>query len=929
MFAALATFVSRRWKFVILMWLMVLLLVGRFAPKWDDVTHDGDLAYLPIRMPSVQAELVLDEAFPHDRSKSQMVVVIGREDRRLDSPDRRIADDLARRFYRRLGIAGIRRAAELSNDATRLFSESNQAEAKVARSRAQRALNKSHDALHRVMQLDDALLNCEYLSDKHRFSDIADHLALLSKLQDENTDDSDPEKSYLLTPELSEYADSLPAQPNGRLPLLDVWSQHTNIVKSQLQSKDGKAQLIVLQLENEFLATDNIRVLEIVEQELAAVRDHVQHSQANPPTVGISGSAAVGGDMLRSAADSIRYTEVFTIILILLILLAVYRAPLLVTVPLITIGVSVKVATGLVAALTQLHVLPGMEWWDFKVFTTTKIFIVVILFGAGTDYCLFLISRYREHIAAGIEKGVAVAKALSGVGDALAASALTTIFGLAMMYFAEFGKFRSSGPAIGLCLAVTLLACVTLAPALLRAFGKTVFWPLGDRALPKPVLNSERRTSEQSLLTRFWQGVARVIVRRPGAVLLGSIALLLPLAWMGSSVEVTYDFLSQIDPKRPSRQGTELLRRHFPVGETGPVTVLANKVDGGFEATDKGTDFAALNEIHKLTETLHNTTGVRRVLSLSEPLGNPPSGLSMTTPAGREKVVLRRHPLVKDVFLTPVPQLQGDVARFELILDHDPFSIEAVHSLTHVDQKLSQLAERRDSFWYGTDFTYSGTTAAIRDLRDVTRSDTVRIQSLVVLAVFTVLLIIIRKPIESAFMIASVLFSFYVTIGATELFFGLAYGETYHGLDWKVPIFLFVILVAIGQDYNVYLATRVFEEQQRFGPFGGLRRAVILTGGIITSCGVIMAGTFLTMTAASWPGAIETLFPAMGSHLAASSGALRGIVELGFALALGVSLDTFVVRPILLPAFLAIMCRWQASPRTVSTVDGKVARQVQ
>lgn len=760
--------ISRYWPLAILLWLAAGAAIHYLAPRWDDVTRDGDLAYLPEEMASVQGERLLARAFPDIRSKSQVVFVLARPDASLSSGDWR--------------------------------------------------------AVHR----------------------------LAARLEPE-------------------------ARPD--LPVVEIWTPQTPVIGKKLVSEDRRAALIVLLLKNEFMAIENIDTLKSLRQIVASVRD--EEGFPDGLEVGMSGSAAIGGDMLDAAQESIQNTELATVVLVVLILMLVYRAPVLVVIPLLTICVAVAVSLDAVAALTQINQIPGLEHVDFKVFKTTKIFVVVILFGSGTDFCLFLISRYREELERGLTRAEAVARALGQVGEALVGSALTTILGLGTMFFADFGKYRNSGPAIGLCLAITLAACMTLAPALLRAFGGIIFWPFGVRQASSP--NAGEAAEGAARASRAWDRMSRVIIGRPGLILTTSLLAMAPLAYLGLSVRISYDLLEELRSDRPSVIGTRLLRRHFAPGDTGPVTVLARRTGAQFDTREGEI------EIARLTKRLYDLPGVAYVRSIAEPLGDRPGFFNVFSEQGRSKLAAKKHPQTKAIYLTQAKELAGDVTRLDVILKYDPFSSQATVALNEIAEMLKGLKNDPQSAWFDTEFVFTGTTAAVRDLQAVTQSDQTLIQRLVVFAVLGVLIAILRRPLICAYLILSVLFSYLVTIGATELVFSSLYSP-FNGLDWKVPIFLFVILTAIGEDYNIYLATRVFEEQKRWGPLEGLRVAVVRTGGIITSCGVIMAGTFISM-----------MF-----------GTLRGMLELGFALSLGVLLDTLVVRPVLVPAFLALLYRRSA-----------------
>lgn len=998
----LGRLVSRYWLALLAFWFAAALAARFFAPAWSEIAYDGDFEYLPPEMPSVVGGELLDAAFPEERSRSQVVLVIGRDslpaeggasvsdaeapqssaferepkpeqqpepqqqpepeskpateansvsepqppaaqksvpepgpdpasesksaqesqlepeaepggaaasvedsiaEAQASSPpaapsaiskaDEHVGMDLIRRLYHRLAEVSLQRAMAAGWKPTSPPQDP----------LAERYVTRARIALDEAIRADEQYYAyfAERLAkqadrpgqDSLQWPRLAiaywDRAMLRTAYGDSAGAAADREAALQLQPDIEAQTEPIADRDlTGWRSLLDVLTWNDPVIGHRLRSQ--RARLVVLRLESELAATENIATLSSLEEMIADVRDRNQGFTAPGLEILPTGSAAIGGEMLRSSADAIRYTEVLTVLLILVILAVIYRSPLLVAVPLVSILVAISCASGLVAMLASASELPGLGWLDLKVFTTSRIFVIVILFGAGTDYCLFLVSRLREE-AGDRPWGEAVEVSLSRVADALIGSAMTTVVGLAMLWVASFGKFHYSGPVIAICLLVALAVCTTLTPALLRALGPVVFWPGSP---PK-------RAAE--VHSPVWHQIAGAMTRRPARVLAIGMGLLIPPAIYGFLHEqsVTYDISSELGSGAVSRRGIQLLRDNLPLGEMSPTTLLLVRP----EPVERG-DLE--EDLRTLSAGLYRLPGVEAVRSAVDPLGDYPPGARMglfDKNAWRRRA-LKSHRISESYFLSDAKQFQNRLVRIDVVTAGDPFDASTANEVDAIRDYLAAVTDDPQSPWYGSRVALAGITPSIMDLRTVTLADASLIKFWVVVAVLLVLLVVIRRWGLSLYMIGTVLISYFATLGMTVLFFRFVYGDTYVGLDWKVPIFLFVILVAVGQDYNVYLVTRILEEQRGSHPLAAVRRALARTGGIITSCGLVMAGTFFSMTASAWaPGMLAWIGIGEGE----ATGSLRGITELGFALGLGVLLDTFYVRTVLLPAFCVLRSR--------------------
>jgi RND superfamily putative drug exporter len=627
-----------------------------------------------------------------------------------------------------------------------------------------------------------------------------------------------------------------------------------------LVSADGGGLLVVVELTTEFLAKQNWPVVGRIEEFVRGLRP--------PPgvDVALTGSAVIGRDRTRAERESARATELLTVILVVVLLVAIYRAPLLALIPLATVYLAVQLALGVLALLAGAGYL--------TLFEGVQIYITILAYGAGVDYSLFLTARYKEELDAGRPPREAIAGAIGGVGAALAASGATVMCGIGMMTFAQFGKFRQAGYAIPLSLFLVLAATLTFSPALVRLAGRWAFWPrLRGRGAA-----ASRGPGE---IARLWDALGHALVRRPRTIGLTTAGAMAPFAVAAIFLYgyLTYDLIGSLPADAPGVQGTRVLREHFPAGIMGPVTVLFVNRNVDFSGEDgrrlvgELTDRLAarkrelgLDDIRSLTAPLGMTGSEERAYALSDlPRDALKRGIER---AGRER------------YVTDFGERGNIGTRLDLILEDNPFSRASLDDLSRIQHAIPEVLP--GALREGTQVYITGAPASVRDLRDVTGHDRTRIEVLVLASVFVVLVLLLRRLWLSVYLILSVLFSYYATLGVAFAVFWLLDPHGFTGIDWKVAVFLFTILIAVGEDYNIFLMARVDEEQRRRGAVDGVLHALERTGPIISSCGVIMAGTFASLLA----------------------GSLTEMKQLGFALAFGVLLDTFVVRPILVPAFL-------------------------
>ncbi len=485
--------------------------------------------------------------------------------------------------------------------------------------------------------------------------------------------------------------------------------------------------------------------------------------------------------------------------LVFVLLIVIYRSPIFWAIPLVTVLFAEGTARGIAYALAEAGVTVNGQ---------TAGILPVLVFGAGTDYALLLVARYREELRRHEDRHEAMRVALRRAGPAIVASGLTVIAALLCLTVAEVNATSGLGPVAAVGIAVAMLAMLTLLPAALVTFGRRAFWPF----VPRYGGAGSDETHGP------WRRLGEWIAPRPRRVWLGTAiglgVLCLGLTQLSTGLTSGNQFRGAVE----SVQGQKLIDAAFPAGANAPTTVIV----------------PAASRAPAVVGALDRLGGVARAQVVET---DPQAG-----------------------------------ARLSVTLAEDPYS-QAAFELVPQLRQTAQAAG-------GNDVLVGGPTAEEHDLRSASARDNRVIVPIVLAVVFLILAALLRALVLPLLLMGTVVLSYAAALGISGFFFAHVFG--FPGAAPSLPLFAFIFLVALGVDYNIFLMTRVREETQAHGTRDGTIRGLAVTGGVITSAGIVLAGTFSTL-------AVLPLVP---------------LTEIGFAIAVGVLLDTFVVRSILVPALV-------------------------
>ncbi|MEK3973549.1 MMPL family transporter [Psychrobacillus sp. FSL K6-1267] len=523
----------------------------------------------------------------------------------------------------------------------------------------------------------------------------------------------------------------------------------------------------------------------------------------------ITGPAGIAGDTVKLFEQADIQLIFATIFIILILLIVIYRSPLLAFIPLLATVIVYQVANQTIALMGA----GGLE-----INNSTTSIMSILLFAAVIDYSLFVFSRYREELNHYESKYEAMKYAMRATGEPVLFAGGTVLAAMLILFFADFRDYQNFAPIFGTAVFIIMIASVTLVPALFTLFGRKAFWP----KVPK---FDDRKEVKHGI----WGPVAKFVVNKPflsgGLVFIFMIITALNMF----NLDFEFDTVKSFPEDLPSRVGYEIVESKFDKGELAPSSIL---VESSSHLSDE-----QVEDLRRLLEEQENVASVR--------LSN-----------------------IND---------DQSLVKYNLVFDINPYSAEAIDEMDDMRTNGEDILKKAQ---IDGDIHFAGTTAKIVDERNINNSDIYKIVILETLLILALLFVLTRSWKMPIYMMATILLSYLSALGLGIFLIDILFG--YDALSTRVPVYAFIFLVALGIDYNIILVSRFIEERKTHKVKEALEIAIRNTGGVISSAGIILAATFAALT--TMP--IADLF------------------VFGFIVSIGIIIDTFLVRGMLLPSLI-------------------------
>ncbi|AGK52128.1 MMPL family transporter [Bacillus sp. 1NLA3E] len=604
------------------------------------------------------------------------------------------------------------------------------------------------------------------------------------------------------------------------------------VLKSQV-SKDGTTFILPVTFK-ENAGSDEIGV------GLDQIQDKIKDIFSNNPlktkinnktnlSVRITGPAGIAVDSKHLFSQGDLSLLFGTVAIVLILLLVIYRSPILAIIPLAGVGIAYGVTSPLLGAIGE----SGLAEFDSQALSI----MTVLLFGAGTDYCLFLIARYRSFLEKEKDKFVAIKLALGGSFGAIAMSGLTVVFSLFVLLLAKYGAVHRFAVPFSLSILIMMVASLTLVPALLSILGRASFYPFIPRTeemKKERALKKGKALPTENSKEGFGLKLGGLIIKRPWQVMIMTIAFLSVFAFFSSKIVYTYDTLSSFPKDMPSREGFALISEHYNPGELAPVRVIV-QTDG-------------------------------KDLKLAESLKNLPFIEAVSEPQQGEK--------------------DKNLVSYQVQLNTNPYSNKAMERIPDIRKavegtlKNEGISQPSEKVWIG------GLTAEQYDTKMVTDNDSSIIIPTIIILIGLLLLVYLRSVTATAYLIGTVLLSYFSALGLGWVI--LHYLFDVNAIQGFIPLYAFVFIVALGEDYNIFMVSTIWKKSKKLSLSQAVKQGVEESGSVITSAGLILAATFTVLT--TMP--------------------IQVLVHFGTITAIGVLLDTFIVRPFLVPAITVLLGKW-------------------